>query len=61
MYLSEKQEVVSKNTQASHSDLSQLNAVSLRLEVFDPVVGQGRSSQANFRINGGATKILAFN
>lgn len=41
VYLSEKQGAVSKNTQASHSDLSQLNAVSLRLEVFDPVVGQG--------------------
>lgn len=28
-----------KNAQASHSDLSQLSAVSLRPEVFDPVIG----------------------
>lgn len=37
--LSEKRGAVSKNAQASHSDLSQLSAVSLRPEVFDPVIG----------------------
>lgn len=44
MYLSEKQGTVSKNVQASHSVSSQLNAVSLRLEMFDSVIGQGHSS-----------------
>lgn len=58
--LSENQGAVSKNAQASHSSLSQLSAVSLSLEVFDPVMGQGHSSQASFRIKGGTSKILAF-
>lgn len=39
-YLSEKCGAVSKNAQASHSDLSRLSAVSLRPEVFDPVIGR---------------------
>jgi hypothetical protein len=48
--LSEKQGAVSQNERARHSNLSQMS--SLRLEVFEPVIGQGHSSKANFRITG---------